>query len=233
MEQVRYRSYTLERAATLGAAARERLADIRLCLLLTGLQCVRLLEETVKEAAAGGVGMIQLREKDLSDRELLKRAREVRGWAREAGVLFIVNDRPDIARLADADGVHLGQDDLPMKESRRILGPDALIGVSTHTIEQVRQAVLDGASYLGVGPTFPSQTKKFSEFPGLDFVRTVAAETTLPAFVIGGVNLETVGAAAAAGARRAAVSHVLCQAEDPLAAAEALVRALSEAGSPV
>ena len=113
--------------------------------------------------------------------------------------MFIVNDRPDVARLVDADGVHLGQDDMPVKEARRILGRDALIGVSTHTIEQVRQAVLDGASYLGVGPVFPSRTKKFSEFPGLDFVRAVAAETTLPAFVIGGVNLETIGAAVAAG----------------------------------
>ena len=166
--------------------------DVRLCVLLTGSQCVGPLEWTVKEAAAGGAGMIQLREKDLSDRELLERAREVRRWTREAGVLFIVNDRPDVARLVEADGVHLGQDDLPVKEARRILGPDALIGVSTHTIEQVRQAVLDGASYLGVGPTFPSRTKKFSEFPGLDFVRAVAAETTLPAFVIGGVNLDTV-----------------------------------------
>jgi len=226
MDQLRYRSYTLERAGGIGASARDLLADVRLCLVVTGLQCVRSLQETIKEATAGGVGMIQLREKDLCDRELLERAREVRGWTREAGVLFIVNDRPDIARLADADGVHLGQDDVPVKEARRILGPDTLIGVSTHTIEQVRQAVLDGASYLGVGPTFPSRTKNFSEYPGLDFVRAVAAETTLPAFVIGGVNLETVGAAAAAGARRAAVSQVLCQAEDPRAAAEALVRAL-------
>ncbi len=227
LEQLRYRSYTLERAAALGAAARERLEGVRLCVLLTGLQCVGPVEWTIKEAAAGGAGMVQLREKDLSDRELLERAREVRRWTREAGVLFIVNDRPDIARLAEADGVHLGQDDLPVKEARRILGPDALIGVSTHTIEQVRQAVRDGAGYLGVGPTFPSRTKKFTEFPGLDFVRAAAAETTLPAFVIGGVNLDTVTAAAAAGARRAAVSQAVCQAADPRAAAEALVRALS------
>ena len=231
LEQLRYRSYTLERAATLGAAARERLEGVRLCVLLTGLQCVGPVEWTVKEAMAGGAGMVQLREKDLSDRELLERAREVRRWTREAGALFIVNDRADIARLAEADGVHLGQDDLTVKDARRILGPDALIGVSAHTIEQVRQAVRDGAGYLGVGPTFPSRTKKFTEFPGLDFVRAAAAETTLPAFVIGGVNLDTVTAAAAAGARRAAVSQAICQAADPRAVAEALVRALS-AGRP-
>jgi len=233
IEQLRYRSYTLEQAAFLGASARGRLVGVRLCLLLTGLQCVRSLEETVKEATAGGVDMIQLREKDLSDRELLKKAHETCGWAREAGALFIVNDRPDVARLVEADGVHLGQDDLPVKEARRILGADALIGVSAHSIEQVRQAILDGASYLGVGPTFPSRTKKFSEYPGLDFVRAVAAETMLPAFVIGGVNLETIGAAAAAGARRAAVSQVLCQAENPRAVAEALRQALSDMTAPI
>ena len=154
----------------LGAAARERLADVRLCLLLTGLQCVRSLEETIKEATAGGVGMIQLREKDLSDRNCWNgRARFAAG--REAGVLFLVNDRPDMARGRERRRSTSGPRRYAGEKARRILGPDALIGVSTHSIEQVRQAVLDGASYLGVGPTFPSRTKKFSEFPGLDFVR--------------------------------------------------------------
>ncbi len=227
LEQLRYRTYTLERSAGLGAVAQERLADVRLCVLLTAAHCTGSPEGTIREAAAGGAGMIQLREKDLSDRELLERAREVRRWTCEAGVLFIVNDRPDIARLVEADGVHLGQDDLPVLEARRILGPNALIGVSTHDIEQVRQAVLDGASYLGVGPTFPSRTKQFGELAGLDFVRAAAAETTLPAFAIGGVNLDTVGAAAAAGARRAAVSEAICRAADPRAAAAALVQALA------
>src|SRR3712207_5176281 len=131
--------------------------------------------------------MVQLREKSLSDRELLERARQVRRWTRETGTLFIVNDRPDIARLAEADGVHLGQEELPVKEARRLLGPEALVGVSTHDLEQVGQALRDGASYVGVGPTFPSQTKPFPDFPGLEFVRQAAAETSLPAFVIGGV----------------------------------------------
>src|SRR5205807_8984108 len=113
------------------------------------------------EAAAGGADVFQLREKDLPDGRLLERARDVRRWTREVGALFIVNDRPDVARLAEADGVHLGQGDMPVKDARRILGPDALIGVSTHDLDQLRQAVLDGAGYVGVGPTFPSQTKQF------------------------------------------------------------------------
>jgi thiamine-phosphate pyrophosphorylase len=226
MEQLRYRSYTLERATVLGASARRRLADVRLCVLLAGAPG-RDLGRLIAEAAAGGARMVQLREKGLTDRALLERARQVRRWAREAGVLFVVNDRADVARLAEADGVHLGQDDLPVRDARRLLGPDALVGVSTHDVEQVRQAVRDGASYLGVGPTFPSPTKRFEAYPGLDFVRAAAAETTLPAFVIGGVNAGNVAAAVAAGARRVAVSHAVAGADDPRAAAAALAAALT------
>jgi thiamine-phosphate pyrophosphorylase len=141
-------------------------------------------------------------------------------------VLFIVNDRPDVARLAEADGVHLGQDDMSVREARRIVGPDALIGVSTHTVDQVRRAVLEGASYIGVGPTFLSATKQFDELAGLDFVRAVTAETTLPAFVLGGVTAENVARVISAGGRRIAVSAAIGKADDPRAAAAVLRRAL-------
>lgn len=228
LEQLRYRVYTLERALLLGVTARRRLQAARLYVLLTGSQCEATLDWIIAEVATGGAGIVQLREKDKSDRELLQRARQVRRWTREAGVLFIVNDRADIARLAEADGVHLGQDDLPVKEARRILGPDALIGVSTHNLEQLRQAILDGASYVGIGPTFPSGTKDFAELAGLEFVRQAMAETTLPAFVIGGVNPQTISAAVAAGARRIAVSGAIAQADDPRAVCVALLAALPE-----
>lgn len=227
LEQLRYRAYTFERSLLLGAAAREKLGDAALYVLLTASRCAGSLDWTIQEAAAGGARMFQLREKQLDDRALLERARKVRGWTRQAGALFIVNDRPDIARLAEADGVHLGQDDMPVKEARRIVGPDALIGVSTHNVEQLRQAIRDGASYVGVGPTFASGTKNFAELAGLDFVRQAATETNLPAFVIGGVNLETIGVAVAAGARRVAVSQAVCRADDPRAAAATLLHALS------
>src|SRR5262249_18358510 len=176
-----------------------------------------------------GAQVIQLREKSLPDRALLERARQVRRWTRKAGVLFILNDRPDLARLAEADGVHLGQDDMPVKEARRIVGPAALIGVSPHDLAQVRRAVLDGASYLGVGPTFPSATKEFAAFPGLDFVRQATGATSLAAFVLGGVTPETVGAAVSAGARRVAVSQAVCGADDPRAVAAELRRVLGAA----
>jgi thiamine-phosphate pyrophosphorylase len=226
LEELRYRTYTLERALVLGATARQRLADARLYVLVTAAQCSLGLDRTLREAADGGAQLIQLREKNLADRDLLARARTVRRLTRTAGVLFIMNDRPDLARLAEADGVHIGQDELPVKEVRRILGPDALIGVSTHTLDQVRQAVLDGASYIGVGPTFPSATKAFPEFPGLDFVRQAMAETSLPAFAIGGVTLQNLEAVVAAGARRVAVGHAICQSETPGAVAAAMRRLL-------
>jgi thiamine-phosphate pyrophosphorylase len=219
LEKLRYQSYTLEKAIVLGMTARQRLADARLYVLVTGSRCTASLEWTIQEAAAGGAQIFQLREKSLSDRDLVERARKVRKWTRQAGTLFIMNDRPDIARLVEADGVHLGQDDMAVKEARRILGPEALIGVSTHNLEQLRQAVLEGASYIGVGPTFPSGTKSFEQLAGLDFVRQAAAETTLPVFVIGGVNLENLSMAIEAGARRVAVSQSICQADDPQAVA--------------
>lgn len=229
LEALRYRAYTLERAMLLGAGARQRLADVRLCVLATGSACAASLRWTLEEAMAGGADMIQLREKALADRDLLDRARQVRAWTRKGNALFIMNDRPDIARLVEADGVHLGQNDLPVKEARRIVGPHALIGVSTHDLGQLEQAILDGASYVGVGPTFASATKHFDDLKGVEYVRQACAATTLPAFAIGGINLDTVVQAVAAGARRVAVSQAICQADDPRTAAAAL-RAAALAG---
>jgi len=226
LEALRYRAYTLERSLLLGAAARQRLADARLYLLVSGRGCSASVEWTIKEAVAGGVQVIQLREKQLGDRELLARARNVRRWTREAGALFIMNDRPDLARLSEADGVHVGQEELSVKDARRILGPDALIGVSTHDAEQLRQAILDGADYVGVGPIFPSTTKNFPAFAGLEFVRHAAQATSLPAFAIGGITLGNVDRVLAAGLRRIAVGQAICQAEDPRGTAAAFRRLL-------
>jgi thiamine-phosphate pyrophosphorylase len=226
IEKIRYQTYTLERAVVQGGRSRERLADAQLYVLVTDALCKVSLVGTVKEAALGGAQIIQLREKGIDDRTLLARAREVREVTRSTGTLFIINDRPDIARLVDADGVHLGQNDLPIQEARRLLGSDSLIGVSTHNLEQVRHAILEGANYLGVGPTFSSQTKDFDTFAGLDFVKQAFAETSLPAFAIGGIHLDSVAQVRAAGARRIAVSQAICAADDPRAVAQQLRRAL-------
>jgi thiamine-phosphate pyrophosphorylase len=226
-ESLRYRAYTLERALSLGAASREKLASARLYVLLTRAQCVASLDWTIREAARGGADVFQLREKAMPDRELLALAREVRRWTRETGALFVLNDRPDIARC-EADGVHLGQDDMTVKDARRIAGPDILIGVSTHSIEQLRAAILDGADYVGIGPTFPSRTKAFDHFPGLDFVQAATAETSLPAFALGGIGPENVGQVVAVGGRRVAVSSAVCAADDPEQAARLLKAALTD-----
>ena len=230
IEQVRYRSYTLERAMAIGASARVRLGDARLYLLVTAATSATSVDFLIEEAASGGVEIVQLREKNLTDSELLERARRVRRLTRKAGMIFIVNDRPDIARLSEADGVHLGQEDMPVREARRIVGSDALVGVSTHSIEQVRRAVLHGADYLGVGPLFSSKTKQFPELAGLDFVRQVSAETSLPAFALGGITLENLPEVLAAGACRVAVSAAICSADDPRPVAAAFSRTLRTAG---
>jgi thiamine-phosphate pyrophosphorylase len=226
IEQLRYRAYTLERALLLGEKARTLLRDARLYVLLSSATCSAALDWTIAEAAQGGATIIQLREKSITDRELLRRARAVRRWTRQAGVLFIVNDRPDIARLVEAEGVHLGQDDMPVKEARRIMGPESLVGVSTHSIEQVRQAILDGASYIGIGPVFPSETKAFAVFPGLELVHQACAETSIPTFAIGGIHAGNIARVVASGARRVAVSGAIAQADEPRRSAAELVAEL-------
>jgi len=229
LEQIRYRVYTLEKAVLGTQHSRERLAECSLCLLATSSLCRQGLERVVRESLDAGVSMIQLREKELPDCEVLRLARDVRQWTRRRGALFIVNDRPDIALLADADGVHVGQDDLSVYDARRIVGPDRLVGLSTHSIGQARQAVLEGADYLGVGPVFSSSTKQFENLAGLELVRQVAAEITRPWFAIGGIGPENLDALRAAGAVRIAVSAAICRAQYPRDAARQLLDQLEGA----
>ena len=221
IEAVRYRLYTLERVALIGAESRLQLAGVVLYVLVTGDRCRAGREWTIREAVGGGAQVIQLREKGMADRELVELALRVRRITSDADALFIVNDRPDIARLAGADGVHVGQDELSVRDARRIMGPRAVVGVSTHSIEQARQAVLDGANYIGVGPVFASRTKDFADFPGLDLVRQVQSELRLPAFAIGGIDLDNLDEVINAGSPRVAVSSAVCDSDDPrLIAAE-------------
>lgn len=230
--QSRYRCYTLEQALTTTARSRDRLADVSVCLLVSESHCRGGLERTVRGALDAGCRMIQLREKSLADRDLLARAGLLRRWTREAGALLIINDRADIAALVDADGVHVGQEDLPPPEARRIVGPRRLVGVSTHSIEQARSGVLSGADYLGVGPVFPSRTKSFHEFVGLSLIRTAANEISLPWIAIGGIDAERARDIAAAGGRRIAVGAALCGAEDPAAAMRNLLVAIGDQSAP-
>lgn len=228
-ESLRYRIYTLEKAVLRSQFNIQRLANQRVYLLVTDALCPLGTGRVIHEALAAGVRLIQVREKSLSDRQLIAHCRDVRKWTRLHSALMIVNDRPDIAAMVDADGVHVGQDECTVADARMIVGPDRLIGVSTHSIEQARQAVLDGADYLGVGPTFPTSTKSFETFPGLEFVNQVAQEIALPWFAIGGIGLENIDDVTLAGAQRVAVSSGICSATNPRSAAVQFLTAVNVA----
>ncbi|QEH37213.1 Thiamine-phosphate synthase [Aquisphaera giovannonii] len=223
-EVLRYDVYTLEKLTLSAIQAYRGLGDARLMVLVGGLRTLGDLTWIVGEALAGGADVIQLREKGLPDRELLSRAREVRILTAQAKARFILNDRPDLARLASADGVHLGQDDVSVRDARRIVGPNMLIGVSTHDRPQLDAAILSGAGYLGVGPVFPSATKDFAEpeLAGLAHVRAAAEATSLPWFAIGGITPENVDRVIEGGATRIAVSASVVRADRPRLAAARL-----------
>lgn len=227
-EVLRYDLYTLEKMTMAAVAAHRALGEARLYVLAGGLPTFGDLTWRVGEALAGGAQVIQLREKGLPDRVLLKYAQEVRRLTESARARFILNDRPDLARLVGADGVHLGQDDLSVRDTRRIVGTRALIGVSTHDLDQLEQAVLEGAGYLGVGPVFASETKGFDELPGPTFVRQAAETTSLPWFAIGGITAENLDEVLDAGARRIAVRSAILSADRPREAAASLRTRLEE-----
>lgn len=215
VEQLRYRLYTLEKAVHTTVVRGRQFDDRRLYVLVTSELCRHDPLHVIRQAVEGGASVIQIREKTMPDRELLEFAKAAREITAARGVLFIMNDRPDLAVLSGADGVHVGQEELSVHDARRILGPDKLVGVSTHSIEQARRAVIDGADYLGVGPTFPSRTKSFDEFAGVNFVAEVAREITLPWFAIGGITGDNLSQVQFAGGIGVAVSGAICQAEDP------------------
>ncbi len=232
-EQLRYRVYTLEKVLLRTGALPTRLARERLYLLLTEAACVGGVTITLRAALSAGVRLFQVREKGLTDRALLQHCRLLRKWTRDHDALLIINDRPDIAALCDADGVHVGQDECTVADARQILGPDRLVGVSTHSIEQARAAVLEGADYLGVGPTFPSGTKTFTEFPGLALVKAVAEEITLPWFAIGGIDETNLPRVLEAGACRVAVTRAISGSSTPREQAASLLSRLHQAADQV
>ena len=176
-------------------------------------------EDLAAALLAGGARLLQLRLKTAGSGELLAAARVLRALTARAGALLLINDRPDVARAAGADGVHLGQDDLPVGAARAILRPGALVGVSTHDVEQARAAAGAGADYLGVGSVFTTTTK-VGALPagGLDLVRAVHAAVTLPLVGIGGITSDTAPAVRAAGADAVAMIGALVRAPDVTAA---------------
>ncbi|WP_425616198.1 thiamine phosphate synthase [Anatilimnocola sp. NA78] len=231
-ESLRYQTYTLAKAFVVNERSLETWRGRQLYVLVDGGDREEQFEQRVKLLLAAGVHVLQLRDKKLDDRSLLSRARLLRKLidetiAREERPMFIMNDRLDLALLARADGVHVGQDELPVSEVRQLVGTAMQIGVSTHSIEQARAAVLAGADYLGCGPTFPSGTKQFEAFPGIAFLQQVAAEISLPAFAIGGITAENLPEVIASGITRIAVSGAITTSNDPAAAVQRLLAQLT------
>lgn len=223
MESLRYRAYEVEQRVIMRRTRSAQFAQVRLYVLITASMCRRDWLETAAEAIAGGADCIQLREKGMDDGELLARARRLSALCRERGVVFIVNDRPDIAVLSDADGVHLGQTDMPAADARRILGPNRLIGVSTHTPEQLHTALRLAPDYIAVGPMFASTTKPQEHVPGSSLLALAQAETSLPIVPIGGITTDNAGILRQAGARRLCVCSAVIGSADPRTAARALL----------
>ena len=194
--------------------------DARLYLVLDGRD-----PEPVLTAALGnGVDLVQLRDKELGDDELVETARTFRRVADEHGALFVLNDRPDLVAACRADGVHVGQEDTPVAEARRIIGPGKLIGLSTHSPEQI--AAAEGVDYISVGPVWETPTKPGRPAVGLELVGEAARTARVPFFAIGGIDETNVREVVAAGATRIAVVRAIRDAADPGAAARALRSAL-------
>ena len=229
IEQIRYRVYTLEKACRLALRADAAFNPVSIYVLIDGCQWSEIcsanesnitadrwqdtqLAKTVQSLVDAEIDFIQLRDKALSDRQLVAAGRVVAELTRDTKTGFIMNDRADIAVACGADGVHVGQDELSVADARRVVGPDKLIGVSTHSLAQAQAAVIEGADYIGVGPVFESKTKSFSKHVGTNLVKEICGEVGLPAFAIGGIDLTNAVQVATAGCGRVAVTDVYASA---------------------
>jgi thiamine-phosphate pyrophosphorylase len=189
----------------------------------------RSLEEILDAAIAGGCRMVQLREKEWPSGRLLPLAERLRDRCGRAGVTYIVNDRVDLAVAVGADGVHLGQDDLPIAAARALLRPGMVLGRSTHSVAQARDAQAEGADYIAVGSMFPTQTKPDFQLVGPELIRTIRPGTTTPLVGIGGVTRDNVARVIRAGADGVAVISAVCGAPDPAAATRDFLAAIRAA----
>ena len=181
-------------------------------------------EEVIRRAIAGGADVVQFRAKEGSTADVYREALRLRRVTRATDTPFIINDRVDVALAVDAEGVHLGQDDLPLTVARRILGPNKMVGASTHSFEQALSAAREGAHYVSVGPVFPTRTKEAGPPVGIDLIRHIKGHVAVPVVAIGGIGSENVAQVLQAGADGVAVISAVVSAGD----IEASVRALRD-----
>lgn len=186
--------------------------------------------DVMEQALIGGAQIIQLRNKTGTRDVVLEQARALRHLTRKYNVPFIINDYPDIVLETDADGVHLGQEDMPIAEARALLGPDRIIGISTHSLQQALTAERDGADYIGVGPVFPTDTKPGRAAVTTSYVTEAARHITIPFVAIGGITLGNVDTVLAAGAKRICAVSAIVGHADPASVCRAFMERLNETG---
>jgi thiamine-phosphate pyrophosphorylase len=213
-----------------GPLRRERLRTARLYFVCEAMPGGRDPEALLQAALSGGVDIVQLREKELGREEIERSARTFRRLCDTYSALFVVNDDPYLARTCDADGVHVGQDDASASEARELLGPEAIVGFSTHSEEQLAASAGEPVDYVSVGPVWETPTKEGRPGVGLGLVEHAAANAPHPFFAIGGIDPGNAPEVVAAGARRLGVVRAIRDAEDPMATAEALRGALAAVG---
>lgn len=207
----------------------QRLQHAKLYFVTASTLPGRHFETVLLQALQGGVDIVQLRDKSITDAELLWAAQITRHLCDRHGALFLLNDRPDLVEAADADGCHLGQDDCQVNAARELVGNDRLIGLSTHSPQQLQQAV--GVDYVGVGPVHQTPTKPGREAVGLDLVRYAAGCSRLPWFAIGGIDTNNLQQVLAAGAERIAVVRAINEANNPYQASKYLKEQLTTANT--
>ena len=213
-----------------GPLRRERLRTARLYLCCEARPHGQDPEQLLRAALSGGVDVVQLREKELPRREIELAAQTFRRLCDGYSALFVVNDDPDLARTCDADGVHVGQDDTPAAEARAALGPDAIVGLSTHSVEQIEASADQPVDYISVGPIWETPTKEGRPAVGLELIRHATESAPHPFFAIGGIDATNAPQAVDAGARRMCVVRAIRDAEDPAAAAEELRNSFAPLG---
>ncbi|MGA7933938.1 MAG: thiamine phosphate synthase, partial [Kovacikia sp.] len=185
---------------------------------------------TVEAVLQAGLTLVQYRDKDADDAIRLSQAQKLCQLCHRYGALFIVNDRVDLAIAVDADGVHLGQDDIPIALARQLVGQQRLIGRSTHQPDDLHRAIEEGADYIGVGPVYETPTKAGRPAAGIDYVRYAAKQATVPWFAIGGIDSHNLHQVLSAGANRVAIVRALMKAEDPTLATQHLLTQLAAKG---
>ncbi|MEC4984095.1 MAG: thiamine phosphate synthase [Oscillatoria sp. PMC 1068.18] len=210
-KQLRYRVYSLE-SSLLAYPNHQQLQNALLYLVTSPSEQ---LFNVVEAALQGGLSLVQYRDKDADDTVKLAQARKLRQLCRHYGALFIINDRPDLALAVDADGVHLGQQDVPIAFARHLLGSRKIIGRSTTNPEEMQKAIAEGADYLGVGPVYETPTKPGKTAAGFDYIRYAAQNSPVPWFAIGGIDPNNLNEVLNAGATRVAIVRGIMQAEQP------------------